>query len=160
VTTEVPKEALDLIGVRKERRIEVTERDIKRFAQAIGDENPLYHDAAHAKATRHGSIVAPPLFGHAFAFEDTPVEQLPPDGSPIEIDVPIPAHKAVGGGSVYETFRRIAPGEELIVRSMVKDVYAKHGKSGELFFIVVETAFYDSDDALVARETATFIKRK
>jgi acyl dehydratase len=148
-----------VIGIEKTCVYEVTARDIKRFAQAIGDEDPLYYDAAYAARTKHGGIVAPPLFGHAFAFEDVAVSELAPDGSPVEINVPIPAQRAVGGGSVYESFRRIRAGERITVKSRVKDIYTKDGKSGALYFIVVETAFYDDAGALVARETGTFIKR-
>ncbi|WP_018639829.1 FAS1-like dehydratase domain-containing protein [Parafrankia elaeagni] len=35
---------------------------ILRFAEGIGDDNPLWTDAAYAAGTRHGGIVAPPSF--------------------------------------------------------------------------------------------------
>ncbi len=101
---EIPLEARKLIGIEKRREYVVTKKDIRRFAQAIGDTNPLYYDEAYAKTTRVKTIVAPPLFCHAVAFEDGPPEQLPPDGSPVEADVPIPAKKLVGGGSIFENW--------------------------------------------------------
>ncbi len=79
---EIPAEALTLIGVEKQLEYEVTRRDIKRFAQAIGDHNPLYCDENYAMTTKYKTIVAPPLFCHAFAFEDVPIENLQTDGSP------------------------------------------------------------------------------
>jgi acyl dehydratase len=42
--------------------VEVTRGDIRRFATAIGDQNPAYHDVAAAKALGHPDLVAPPTF--------------------------------------------------------------------------------------------------
>lgn len=41
---------------------EVTRGDIRRFATAIGDTNPAYHDRAAAQALGHPDVVAPPTF--------------------------------------------------------------------------------------------------
>jgi acyl dehydratase len=40
---------------------------ILMFARAIGDENPVYHDAERAKDTDVGGIIAPPTFTAAVA---------------------------------------------------------------------------------------------
>ena len=40
---------------------------IMMFARAIGDTNPVYHDAAAAKDTEAGGIIAPPSFVQAVA---------------------------------------------------------------------------------------------
>ena len=155
----LPREAMALIGVEKQRQYTVTEKDIRHFAQAIGDSNPLYHDSEYGKRTKYGSMVAPPLFCHAFAFEDVAPEALPPDGSPVEADIPIPAKRMVGGGSVFESYIRFRPGDQVRVRTLLKDLYTKTGRSGVLYFIVIETCFYNQKDELAAKETATFIKR-
>jgi len=156
---EVPDQALSLIGLEKERQYDVTKKDVKRFAQAIDDPNRLYYDEDYAKKTKFKSIVAPPLFCQTFAFEDVAIEDLPPDGSPCEIDVPIPAKRAVGGGSVYDIYQRIRPGDQITVKTKLQDIYTKQGKSGLLYFIVVETRFFNQHDEIVAKETATYIKR-
>ena len=156
---EIPADALKLIGMEKRREYGVTKKDIRRFAQAIGDPNPLYYDEAYAKTTRFKTIVAPPLFCQAFAFEDVPPEQLLPDGSPVEADVPIPAKRLVGGGSVFENFIRFKPGDKIVVASKITDIYTKQGKRDRLYFIVHETCFYNQRQELAAKEVTTFIKR-
>src|SRR5476651_177489 len=40
---------------------------IMMFARAVGDDNPVYHDAAAAKDTGAGGIIAPPSFAQAVA---------------------------------------------------------------------------------------------
>jgi len=42
--------------------IEVTRGDIRRFANAIGDSNPAYHDREAAKALGYPDVIAPPTF--------------------------------------------------------------------------------------------------
>jgi acyl dehydratase len=155
----IPAEARALIGVRNVRRCEVTRRDIKRFAQAIGATDRVHYDEAYARTTRHGTIVAPPLFCQSLTYEDVPAEQLPADGSPLELYVPIPAQRAVGGGSDYTIHRLVRAGEVITVTSQLKDIYTKQGKSGLLYMVVVETLFEDERGEPIAAETATYIKR-
>jgi acyl dehydratase len=155
----ISEDVLAMIGVEKVRRYVVTKRDIVRFAQAIGERDPIHFDEVYAKSSKHGGIIAPPLFCQMFTFEDAPVERLPGDGSPIEMDVPVSAKRTVGGASSYEIHRPVRVGDEITVRSKLREVYSKEGKSGRLYFIVVETEFWNQRNEPVARETATYIKR-
>lgn len=41
---------------------DATRLAILRFAEGIGDDNPLWTDAAYAASTQHGGIIAPPSF--------------------------------------------------------------------------------------------------
>jgi acyl dehydratase len=157
-TTATP-DVLPLIGVPKVRYYDVTARDIRHFAQAIGEEDPIHFDEDYARTTKYGVIVAPPLFCQMLTFEDVPPQQLPRDGSPVELDIPIPAQRTVGGGSAYEIFQRVRVGDRITVKSMLRDVFTKEGRSGQLYFLVVETEFLNQKNELVARETATYIKR-
>ncbi len=155
----VSEDVLAMIGVEKVRHYVVTKRDITRFTQAIGETNPIYFDENYAKSTKYGVILAPPLFCQIFTFEDVPPDQLPNDGSPIEIDVPIPAQRTVGGASSYEIFQRVKVGDQITAKSTLRDVFTKEGKSGRLYFVVVETEFSDQEKKIVAKETATYLKR-
>ena len=155
----ISKDVLAMIGVEKVRHYDVTKRDIKRFAQAVGETNPIHFDEDYAKSTKYGTIIASPLFCQTFTFEDVPPSRLPNDGSPIEIDVPIPAQRTVGGGSSYEIFQRVKAGDQITAKSTLKDVFTKQGKSGKLYFVVVETEFSNQKKEPVAKEIATYIKR-
>jgi len=159
VNGEIAQEVLAKIGEAKIRQYDITRRDIKRFAQAIGETSPLHFDEDYAKSTRYGAIVAPPLFCQMFAFEDVPTDQLPHDGSPIEIDIPIPAQRTVGGASSYEIFQRVRAGDQITVRSTLKNVFTREGKSGRLYLVIVETEFSNQRGEPVAKETATYVKR-
>ncbi len=46
---------------------EVSRDSIRHWAHATGDRNPLYLDEAHARASRHGGLIAPPCQLYAFS---------------------------------------------------------------------------------------------
>lgn len=155
----ISPEVRAMLGVESERLYTVTSINIKRFAQAIGDNNPLYFDEEYAAKTTYGGIVAPPLFFQSLTFDDVPVESLSADGSPVELNVPVPAKRAVGGSSQYELFIRARPGDEVKVVSKLNNVFTKTGRSGLLYFIESITEFRNKKNELMARETANYIKR-
>lgn len=147
----LPTEVLAQIGLEKARSYEVTPRDIRRFAQAIGDYEPA--------VASDGALIAPALFCQVFMFEDVPVEELPADGSPKELDVPVPAKRTVGGGSEFEVLGPVRSGDVITVHSKLKDVITKEGKTGTLYLVMVETRFHNQLGEPVARELATYVKR-
>ncbi|MEZ5409744.1 MAG: MaoC family dehydratase N-terminal domain-containing protein [Acidimicrobiales bacterium] len=158
-SNEIPADVQSLIGFTRSITDAVTARDIRHFAQAIGDDDPLYSDEQHGLTTRYGSMIAPPLFGQTFAFADLPVAEMPPDLSPSEADVPVPAERTVGGSSEYEFFQPIRPGDVITRTSELKSVTKKVGSSGDLYLVLVETRFVNQDGVLVAREEATYVKK-
>ena len=141
---------------------EVTQAAIRRFAQAIGDADPVYVDEEYAKLTKWGGIIAPPTFFFTLGYyADAPGVQLREDGRPTrgELDVPLPVSRTVGGASAIEFGVPARPGDIITVNKRIADVYSKEGKSGLLYFTVVETCFTNQKGELVARETASFIER-
>ena len=55
---------------------------ILMFARAVGDPNPVYHDAEAAKKTEAGGIIAPPTFPQAVAQFDPDYHLRPKPGQP------------------------------------------------------------------------------
>jgi acyl dehydratase len=159
----VPAAARAIIGRESTpRTVEVTATAIRRFAQAIGDDNPLYYDEGFAATTQWKGIVAPPTFFFALGYyDDTPGTRYREDGRPIgtELDVPLPVSRTVGGASSVEFGKPARPGDVITVVKRVADVHCKEGKTGLLYFTIVETTFTNQKGELVARERATFIER-
>ena len=148
------------IGKKHVRCCHVTAKDIRHFAQAIGENNKIHHDESYARSQGYNNIVAPPLFCQTLTYDDVPVEQLPDDGSPVELNIDIPATKTIGGSSQYTINRLVHAGEIINVRSTITNIYTKNGKTGLLYFIEIETVFESSEEnEIIASETATYIKR-
>ncbi len=159
---EIPLEAKAMIGKEaKPQTYEVDKRLIKHFAQAIGDTNPLYYDEEYAKKTKWKGIIAPPLFVFAFAYEEPAATHLKEDGEPNnpELDVPLPTTRVMGGSGEWTLVEPIRPGDTITVKKKLVDVYNRQGKSGILYFTVVETSYINQKGKLVAREKGTFVRR-
>ena len=156
---DIPAEARAMIGVETVLHYQVTERDITRFAQAIDDPNPLYTDPEYAQKSKYGSIIAPPLFCQMFAYTDIPADELKQDGSPKEIDVPLPTTRVLGGGSSFEVGEPIRAGDTITVVKKIHDIYKKQGKSGQLYFVQMDNLWTNQNGEMVAHEVATYIHR-
>ena len=102
VTDEVRKQ----IGMQSEARVVEVERGaIRRFAEAIGDPNPLFNDEAAARKTRFGGMIAPPTFGRSLS-------AAIPD---VKLDMG-ESFRGLDGGSDWEYFEPIRPGDRIVAR--------------------------------------------
>ncbi len=147
---------------------EVEKGSIKRFADAVEETNPLYWDEEHAAKSKYGSIIAPP------GFFGWPVK-LPPGQTfqrPTDITDPPEATEGMrnalakagyanvlDGGIEYEFFLPVRAGDSLTARSTIKEVREREGKTGKMAFVIIETAYHNKKDELVAKARATAIYR-
>lgn len=142
--------------------IEATNLDIRRFAVATDDINPLYLDEEYARQSRHGSIVAPPLFYMAPLTDPVPESELRPDGLPYEGKFPIPPTplpRLMDGGTEIEFFAPIRAGDTLTGRCKILDIYQKEGRTGPLIFVVRESRYTNQKGELVLIEKGSSILR-
>lgn len=142
--------------------IEVTALDVKRFAVATDDPNPLYVDADAARNSRHGGLIAPPLFYMAPLTEPLPESALRPDGLPYAGRLPVPPTplpRLMDGGTDIEFFVPIRVGDTLTAHSTIVDIYQKDGRSGPLIFVVRETTYTNQHDEVVVVEKGASILR-
>ena len=99
---------------------------VRKFAEAIGDPNPLYVDEAVAKGSRYGGLVAPPTFPRTLEYG--PIEGMGwPDAGMIH-----------GEHHVSYATRPLLVGEELLCYTKLEDYYEKESRGGLLGFIVME----------------------
>ncbi|MFC1918144.1 MaoC family dehydratase N-terminal domain-containing protein [Chloroflexota bacterium] len=127
---------------------------IKRFAGAIGDENPLYYDADFARRNGFPDIIAPPTF----VFEWHHHEALWADENGVYIDdYPLP-NRFVRAGSEYEFTRPLYPGDIITTRSKIMEVYEKTRASGEkMIFIISESTYANQDEEVLGIQRGTAI---
>lgn len=150
---DVPAEARNMIGRRRDHVFEVTARDIRRYVDAIGAPVPADSDQGA------DGLVSPPLFHHVLMFDDVPAEDLRPDGLPPELDLPLPVTHVVGGGADIEIQRPIRAGDVVTVSSFIEDIYTKAGRSGDLYFVVLVTTYSDQNGEVLVIERSTYVNR-
>ena len=143
VTDEVRKQ----IGMQSEARVVEVERGaIRRFAEAIGDPDPLFHDEAAARKTRFGGMIAPPTFCRSLG------AAIP------EIKIGMGEFRGLDGGSEWEYFVPIRPGDQITVVSKVADIRESEGRLGPMVFIVAETRYTNQFDELCVIQRTTTIR--
>ena len=134
----------DTAGATSSWTFQATERNIRRFRQAIG-EPP--------------GDTAPPLFFQVMAWQDVGPEQLLPDSAPAEILGGPPNARSMGGASEFTIHRTARAGETISVCSTLLGVHSRQGRHGPLHLVTRQTTFTDADGAEVAREPATCLRR-
>lgn len=121
--------------------VEVEQGRLCRFASATGQADPVYHDAAAARAQGYPALPVPPTF--LFCLEmDGP--------APLEIYQRLDVNYAhvLHGEQSFVYHRMAFAGETLHFAPRIADVYEKKG--GALGFIVWETPVTGADGGAVA----------
>ena len=159
----LPEEVTNFIGTCGEVKIhEVEKGAIKKFADAVGDSNPLYWDDEYARNSRYGSIIAPPgFFGWPTRWEIGSTQ--PPALDTID-RVRVAIGKAgyprrLAGGIEYELFIPIRAGDTLAASPMVKDIVELEGGTGKLVLLIIETTYINQNGDVVAKSRVTSINR-
>lgn len=164
------------IGLKSEPRLSCAplESDmLRRFVQAIMDEDRLYYDESYAKTTRHGGIVAPPLYP-VHAFKRAPGTPDPLDALKDDRDadgsggvggaqglppIPSPFKRLLNGGNEIEFYQCLRLGEKVFSTAKYHDVRLKEGKSGTMLFVVIETELLNERHELLLVNRQTLIWR-
>lgn len=145
---------------------------IRRFHQAVMDDDPIFWSQAEAAATRYRGIVAPPLFPlHAFRRPPGTPDPLSrvagdPDFDGVTRDfglglppVPVPLPRLLNGGNQVEVYQLARLGDRVRAKSKYVDIYQKDGKSGVLVFILVETVYANQKGEPLMKALQTHILR-
>ena len=118
---------------------------IIKFAEAIGDTNPIFNDEVAARKSRYGGMVAPPTF----------LRSINP--GPLKVDFRNPYSANLDGGSEWEYFEPIRPGDRITVTTMIADLYERAGRLGNMLFQVRETKYVNQFGNTVAKQRTTGI---
>ncbi len=127
---------------------EVGRELIRHFASAIGDNNPIYHDVAAAKAAGHRDLVAPPTFLTTLSFRRPSSPVLDPD---LGLDYSLVVH----GEQKFVLHRPVYAGDALVGSTRVTDIR----DIGRNEALITETNVYAAGGEHVATATMTTISR-
>ena len=128
--------------------VDVERGHIRRFAEAIGDTNPIYVDEAAARVAGHARIPAPPTFAVALRAND------PRAG--IEIDW----RKLLHGEQELVFARPIYAGDRLTLVARIAAASIKQSKAGPMDVMVLETVASDEAGARVFSSRSTVLVRR
>ena len=138
-----------LLGVEQSvGAFKVTRDMILRYARSTGETNPLFTDEEWASRSEHGGLVAPPAFCSIFISGSTR-----PD---IRLDF---GDTGFFAGQAIESLAVVRSGDTLEVKTKLKEVYGKTGRSGMMAFAVWESTFTNQNGEIVALVTESFVRR-
>ena len=126
---------------------------IQRYADAIGDPNPLFNDIGYAKKSKYRRLICPPGF---FGWPVKTYDALKLAGSIIAAGAP---SNALDGGIEYEFLEPIGNGDILTSIAKIVDIAEKESKSGKMLITIVETTFINQDGNVAAKSRSTLINR-
>jgi len=157
----LPEEITKFVGQSGDVIIfEVEKGAIRRFAQAVDDQNPLYRDEEYARNSRYGSIIAPSGFfgwptkwigGNMLSFEASRGLSAVLRGNGYG--------RILDGAIEYEFFHPVRAGDTLAALPMIKDIIGREGQTGKMAFVITETTFTNQTGDLVAKQRRTTLHR-
>lgn len=139
-----------LIGLTTpEYPVEVERGRIRQFAAAIGENDPIYHDEAAARAAGHPGILAPPTFGFTLGLMNPHSLNFEKLGLKLE--------QILHAEQKFVYAAPIHAGDVIRLRSRLTDVFEKKG--GRLEFICITTAARNQHDQMVLEMVNTVVCR-
>ena len=147
-----------LTGIMTEPVINEVERGaIRRYAEAVGDPNPLYCDVEYARNSSYGQIICPPgFFGWPTTVSSGVMEVM---GTLFGALFRAGLVRILDGGRAYEFFLPVRAGDTLAWYAKFIDVSEREGKSGKMVFLTTEITYVNQNGDLVAKVRPTFIAR-
>jgi acyl dehydratase len=132
----------------REVTFEVERGRVVQFADAIGEQGPLYRDPEAAAAAGFPEQLAPPTF--------PTVMQIMTSGQVVvDQDLGLDYSRVVHGEQEYEWRRPIVVGDVLKATPRIADIYAR----GPNEFLVIEAVITDADGEVVCVARSTLLSR-
>lgn len=142
----------------------VLARDIRRYALAIDDRNPIYFDVAAARKGKYGGL-APSLnyvsWSGGVPGSEKGAGELGEDGLSSFVGVPdIPGVWTLGwvwDGEELEFFEPVYVNDAVTVKGKILNMNEKDGKSGKLIVVTSEFIYTNRRGKLLAKNLITMI---
>ena len=146
---------------------------VRRYAQAIMDEDPIFADDGTAQGQGLPGKVAPPLFPaqsfrRAFGAPDPLTERATdPDfdgsvGSSMRglPELPTAGLVRLNGGSEIELLRYARHGERVSIQARYASITERETSKGPMIIVVIETNYFTTPDDVIMRVRSTSLLRE
>ena len=129
-------------------RYDVEKGAIRKFVEAIDDDDPIYRDEKAAQAAGFKTIVAPPTFLCTFRAHELP-------------DLKMTFGRVrLNGGNAYEYHQPVYAGDTITVTAKYAEVTERTGRTGSMVFVFTDLTFTNQHGEVVATGRNTGIMRE
>lgn len=122
----------------------VDKMKVKRFAEAIGDLNPIYYDETTGKNSRYKCNIAPPTFARTLDYGEIGTLTLPTKG-------------LIHGEQAYHYERPLFVGEYIFCYTEVKDYKERLGSQGKMGILNLMNNGEDENGIMIFSSTIVII---
>ena len=138
----------------------ITAKEAQRYAQAVGDLNPLYFDEAAARAAGYRTLVVPPTFVQYALVQGRPLDSVRVDGlfvgpKPLKLAV----ERTMFGGEEWDFVAPVYVGDTITGVTRLAGLDEKAGSKGPFVRVTRETTYTNQDGTVVARTRQIGIAR-
>jgi len=136
------------VGVEREAGVyEIEKGMIRRFAQAVGDPNPLWQDEEYARKSQHGSIIAPPTLILTIGLDQIEQELTS-----------LPAMTILHGSTELESHQPVKSGDKIGATIKLANFRERPGREkGKMVFMTYEITYKNQRQEPVAKCRQTLI---
>jgi acyl dehydratase len=142
---------------------EITAMAIRRYAVAIGDPNPLYHDSEYARSAGYPDIVAPPnMLPSVLEWGvGSPEEELNPDGTRREHlpGVDTTGMRVMGGGEDMQFHRPVVAGCSVTQTTTLTEADTRETRTGLMIVLRYRNEYRDGTDTTMMTCDRTMLLR-
>lgn len=138
----------DWVGTTSDvRTFRVEQGHIERFAEAIGDPNPIYRDDDYASNSPYRGTIAPPTFATTFRMSHPLLEH-----EDFELG------RVLHGEQEFDYERPLRPGETVWCQSTITEIDERTTSGGTMSRILMEITVTDANrkTVLVSRRTLLY----
>jgi acyl dehydratase len=132
--------------------MKIEEGAIQRYANAVGDKNPVFVDVEYASRSKWGRVMAPPGFTGwpvSSGFDMFKLfERLAKAGAPLGL---------LDGGVEYEFLAPIGSGDILVMDIKIAGIEGRETKMGPTMVTTIESTFTNQHGAAVLITRNTFL---
>jgi acyl dehydratase len=157
-----PPQARALVGqvVAGPLRAAITAKESQRYAQAVGDLNPVYFDEDAARAAGYRTLTCPPTFVEHALVVGRSLDELRVDGLFQADDGPdLGLQRVMFAGQEWEWLAPVHVGDTITAEQRLAAVEAKAGSKGPFVLVTWEWTYTNQDGDVVARGRQQGISR-
>lgn len=125
----------------------VQKRDIRRFVEAVEDLNPLWQDEEFAQKTRHGGVIASPIFVNSLRPAGYMENLLSIGGGRFRVPIAL--------GTEFNFFGVIYVNDTITVTTKLAEAREQETRRGKMLILIGEKIYTNQHGELVAIERSS-----
>lgn len=137
---------------------EISASDVRRYADATGDRNPLWLDEAYARSYGYEGRIVPPTLVVDLSWRMREEEADATRAWHFALPLPPNYSDARNAGREIEWLRPVYVGDRLSIEHRIVDIQVRQGRAGLGVYVTRRSEYMNQKGEVVARVTHTLVR--